>query len=276
MHTCLFALLWLVLAGLPSACSSASEETANPWNETVVIGEWTLRTTRDRDGAGGAFEALHLGQVVLRQTGHAFVLGRQPQELDNSARPLLGPDLTRSGAPHAVFYEWSGGAHCCFTAYVVRLGQFPKILATIPGEHSAPRFVPPDDPEDAWTVEVRDWAFEYWPTSFAASPAPVVRLRWRAGQYRVIRPQPPTKPRDIEALTREIAREFGAGTDADRVPYQFYTTVLDLLYAGETTAAWLLFERAWPDDVPGKAEFREELIQRLNASVYYAAIAGVK
>ncbi|HEY3847733.1 MAG TPA: hypothetical protein VGL95_11525 [Acetobacteraceae bacterium] len=70
------------------------------------------------------------GKQVYMQTGYSFALG-YPLEQDqppDSIKPAPGMDFSGEGVPELLISEWSGGAHCCYTFHLFRLGEnFSKI-----------------------------------------------------------------------------------------------------------------------------------------------------
>src|SRR5579871_3402577 len=79
-------------------------------------------------------EILKAGKRVYMQTGYSFSLG---YALDHDQSPDSlpvppGTDMTGEGTPDLLISEWSGGAHCCYSFHLFRLGGEFKKIQTIP------------------------------------------------------------------------------------------------------------------------------------------------
>jgi hypothetical protein len=44
-----------------------------------------------------------------------------------------GTDINGNGIPDLIVTEWTGGAHCCYTAHVFELGEAFRKIGEIPG-----------------------------------------------------------------------------------------------------------------------------------------------
>jgi hypothetical protein len=162
----------LYLAAMLASISIAASSHAAPKGTVEDVQScagYTIRTYRDLNSGDGSIEIAHGAEVAYERSGFSFRIGVRPN-FPKSLPALIGQDLTASGAPHVVIYEWTGGAHCCIIAHVVRLGRTIAEIATINGKHSDPEFRP-TKPGKAWEVYVRDWTFAYWPHSFAIACA---------------------------------------------------------------------------------------------------------
>jgi hypothetical protein len=53
------------------------------------------------------------------------------------AFPVLGMDVNGDGVPDVVVETYSGGAHCCWTYYVVSLGKYPGLVLKFENDRSA-------------------------------------------------------------------------------------------------------------------------------------------
>lgn len=208
-----------------------------------------------------------LSSFVL--TGHRLRLGRE----QDGGRFGLGEDLNGDGVPELIISEWSGGAHCCMTDYMISLADHPRVLDTIHGRHSDPWWADLDG-DGRPEVAVHDWTFAYWATSFAGSPAPEVILTWRAGRYRpaeALMVAPPPSEEELADLAAWIlaAPEID-GPDGVGI---LMAEVLRLLYSGARDQAWRLFELGWsPSFGEDRARFVTDFRTLLEGSPYWAEI----
>lgn len=150
-------------------------------------------------------------------------------------------------APNLILTGWSGGAHCCYTLHVFSLAP-PLVHQAIAVD---------DNDEVGFLVEgdgpprlrFGDFAFAYWHTSFAESPAPTLVLRfdpatrvYRADFAAMRRDKP-----DEAALAARAAQTGGAPA--------LWGAMLDLIYSGNAPAARHLLDLAWPKGQRGERHF---------------------
>ena len=87
---------------------------------------------------------------------------------------LLGEDVNSDGYPDLVLEGYSGGAHCCWTYYIVSLGPSPRPIREIENERGI-AFV--RDSSGRIEIRTNDGKFDYLFLSHAESPFPAVYLR---------------------------------------------------------------------------------------------------
>jgi hypothetical protein len=81
------------------------------------------------------------------------------------------PDKTGNGIPDIMIDYFSGGAHCCFETYFFDLGDTVKLSEhLLRGDSEGMKIG--RNPKGGLLFEIADYAFAYWLTSFAQSPAP--------------------------------------------------------------------------------------------------------
>ena len=83
--------------------------------------------------------------------------------------PLTGTDINGDGFPEAVIETFSGGAHCCFSTQVYRLGAQPKLLLKKPESNAGGQFKDLDA-DGIQEFITYDDLFVYQYCSYAASP----------------------------------------------------------------------------------------------------------
>jgi hypothetical protein len=95
------------------------------------------------------------------------------------AAPLIEIAYRRDGAraddePDLIVTDYAGGAHCCWTVHVIGLGAMltEDRIAISDSELELDRSVTPP------RLRFHDFAFAYWKSPFADSPAPLVVLAW--------------------------------------------------------------------------------------------------
>lgn len=184
-----------------------------------------------------------------------------------------GKDINGDGRPDLVLEGYSGGAHCCWTYWIVSLAPSPRLAGKIFNETTL-RF---QDLEGDGKTEIvtRDGAFDYFDgLSHAYAPMPTVVLRlegrrlidasarfWKEYEQQIGEARANLNP--------ELLRRFRSGADKDapvedqRTKSTVLEIVLAYLYGGRPEEAWKALEEMWPAD--DRARIRK-LIEDTRAS----------
>ena len=160
----------------------------------------------------GSLEVRRGGRRIYARVseGGKFLIGELFESDTPKERIATGKDITGRGVPNLVVSEWTGGAHCCFSAHVFELGKHFRKIASLDAGHGKLDFQDLDG-DGSLEAILHDWSFAYWPRSFAESPAPRVILRFRDGRYQVapdLMRKPPPPAADLAAKARMV-RESG-------------------------------------------------------------------
>lgn len=198
---------------------------------------------------------------VTPEAVHRLVYVGESPEAKLVGWDLAPRDLTGDGLPEALAAGYSGGAYCCNALFVVDLKSSTRPVITIPGEYSLIHPVDVDG-DGVWELRVRDWSLADGTAAFTSSPAPTVILSLRGGEIRadaVAMRRPPPTEAELRALAESSPRPW-----SDRGPLLvFWEPVVDLLYSDNEREAWMLLDLIWPDGLPGKREFRQDLLGAL-------------
>jgi len=261
-----------MLLPLPLAAQSlGSERVAHD----LPAGAYTLRFLEDPEiGMIDTLQILQGGDLVYEGFFEALVsMLDEPPGSEFGLLPYgFEPDVTGDGRAELVLQSYSGGAHCCFYLSIFELGAEPTLLAEFDGAHAPVQLVELDG-DRALEVQLYDWTFAYWKASFADSPAPRVILDLVEGLYagapELMRLAPPA-PAEIAAqaaAARQVLQSTGKPSSL------LWGPMLDYIYSGQAEAAFLLFEQAWPRDLPGAGAFLVQFGAQLSYSPYWDTIA---
>jgi len=111
----MFGALYLILF---CSCSTTSN-----LREQIQVSEYTVTTSRSPEGG---ILTIANGRVVVHQQTNvagAFYIGPNSPETDVKNLLSLSPgdDINGNRIPDLIVTEWTGGAHCCYSAHVFRI-----------------------------------------------------------------------------------------------------------------------------------------------------------
>lgn len=271
------ALLAAALAapGALPAFSAPAVPDAPPVADEASVGPYVVRVLGSDDEAQGCRVTRDGATVLETPPGFRMRIGRLWGVTDYSVVP--GTDVNADGVPDVTLWDWSGGAHCCFTVTVLSLGDSARVLAELPTRDAGARFTNLDD-DPALEVETAEHVFAYWPGSFASSAAPRVALDWE-GERLVSSAALTHRAVDADsalAVARTLRLELDwsdSGLHAERAA-EVFRGVLELFYAGHPSLGLEYLSLAWPD---GLGAYRDRLLvelgMRLRASPYWERLA---
>jgi hypothetical protein len=214
--------------------------------------------------------------VVTRHDSTVWRLEEHLILVLNSDSLHLPASLIGDGTPEVIVETYSGGAHCCFEYYLVRLGSQFSVLDTI---HGAARFEA--DSLGSLVVHVNDYVFDYWQMPHSDSPLPEVIMKFSAGRFRMARDlmkQPPPDSVSLEKMATEIRgirgwRGYPLQSEFLPAPMVALTAqMVHLIYTGNADAARKLAWAAWPRFLRGEPDFVTDLFTQLRKSPYYGGI----
>jgi len=240
------------------------------WEEqSVVTAEKGGRIKLFMRGGGGDISGFHF----MDDTSEEF------DESDSRSVALVKStrDKTGDGTPDVAIAYYSGGAHCCFSAYFIELGERVRVAADVDGGNVPVNAVGRAQ-GGGLRLETADNTFAYWLVSFADSPLPSITLEFRRGELRpapeLMRKRPPTLAKlrqESRQVRSQLSLEPYKGEEESGFEVAFWGRMLDLLYSGNETLAWQYFDLVWPAKKPGKAIFRADFEKQLNLSWFWRA-----
>lgn len=169
--------------------------------------------------------------------------------------PATGKDINNDGAPDVVFEGYSGGAHCCWTYWIISLGQSPGLARKLCNDRPAE----PKDLDGDGRLEIETWdgRFDYFDDlSHAGSPFPTVILRLNGKELRRVNQ---SFWRMYAAEIRSVRNElnpddlakFRAGerdqSDYEATKQKVLLIVLAYLYGGKEGEALKVLRASWPE-----------------------------
>ncbi len=259
---------------LPSGAPRLERRLVNGYD--VKIRSWEDQSVLTAEKAGRV--KLFMRGGVNGVGGFHFMDDTSDVESDKRSVALIKatPDKTGDGAPDVAVSYFSGGAHCCFNAYFVELGERVKVAADVDGGN-VPVSAVGRAPGGGLRLETADNTFAYWIVSFAESPLPSIILEFRGGELRpapeaMRKPAPPLAKLQSEArlVRSQLGLEPYKGEEESGLAVAFWGRMLDLLYSGNEQLAWQYLDLAWPVRKPGKATFRADFERQLSKSWFWS------
>jgi len=192
---------------------------------------------------------------------------------DDAALKLIQPgpaDVNGDGAPDEVFEGYSGGAHCCWTYWIVSLGARAGPLATLKNQ-SPVTFV--GGQEGKTDIQTSDGSFDYFDClSHAESPLPAVFLRLEGRAFKDVGSEHgPYYEKQVQEARHSVSsaelNQFRAVKNRDEMCSDepraamplVLTIVLAYLYGAQPQQAWKALDEIWPPF--DRARIRAEILK---------------
>ncbi len=253
----------------------ASPATATVQGDTH-IGPYLVQVTADSIDAHDVLVVRAGGRSLFRIDNFLRLrLSGPVQDPRVSISP--GTDISGDGIPDLVVFGWSGGAHCCFVAWVLSLGEEFRVLAEVTGGDVEPIFRQMDD-DTALEVQVVDGAFAYWPRSFGGSPSVRVALDWAGDRlHPSVELTATLQPTAAEVISDADRIRTDPGWQTQMEPYDaVFSRALELLYSGHEDLAASFIDSAWGGTRSGEVQLVMEFGQRLERSIYHGRLENAR
>lgn len=217
--------------------------------------------------------------------------------------PPAGTDLDGDGIPDLLLYDFSGGAHCCYSVKHIICSDPPVFKAQILGTHSEPTYKDLDG-DGLYEMMVGDASYAYWNACYADSPQPLVIYRiCPGGRYEMAGDLMRLKAFSRDAIEKNVAelrhrlsridiwlrksenthrpgrklteeeekddRFFGSScwsNDHIRIHPFVWDFLLSLIYSGQVEQAVEVLNAIWPKNKPGKEDFAYDLLDMIRSS----------
>ena len=186
-------------------------------------------------------------------------------------------DIDGEGHPELVVQTYSGGAHCCFEYYILRLGDAVEEVIHIRGGNAMINFIDLNE-DGVLEIETRDDTFAYWHNSYADSPKAPILLEYEGGEYVLAnRKYSEFLLKDMQRLEERL-QEIKGGIPVEeegflwdfesRIPALLLGIMLDNIYTGRADRALTLFAE-YPMGKEDRELFVEDFLQTLLESRYW-------
>jgi len=260
--------------GMRAAYSAAGDETSLIiGQDEETYGEYLVQiTNHENEGVLDIYKSGRLLYSLHNPSNFSFVNITEGRNY----LILMGPDITGDSIPDLVISEWSLGAHCCYTFHIFEIGDTFRHVQSIEAGSSESAYFANLDGSPGYEFVMNDWTFAYWYTSFAESPAPQVVLTFNGTSYVFARefmkkdPASETRLREAAESIREMD-DWRMGVP----PRELWVQMIDLIYSGNMTQAFKLFDLAWPGNVGGKDDMLLDFKARLKESPFYQEILSI-
>jgi hypothetical protein len=223
------------------------------------------------------------GKRIYKRIGRGFALGYylQQDQPPDSVPMTPGLDISGEGQPELLVSEWSDrNAHCCLTFHLFRLGERFKEIQSIPlydADESA--FVRRDGVKGLVLNSYDYSAFAYFPFDFASSPAGHVLLSFQDGRFKLdlghMKANAPTQD-ELDRCAARFKANSAWGDRADPQPMGLWYYATDLIYSGNSQAAWDLLDKGWGGNKKSELKYLSEYKRRFANSVYYPQLLALQ
>lgn len=169
---------------------------------------------------------------------------------------LAGQDVNGDGNPDLVLEGYSGGAHCCWTYYIVSLGDQPGLLTKFENERGAGFVV--NKNTGRMEIHALDGAFDYFDEfAHASSPFPDVYLRLEGrklldiSQEHLVDYDKSTTKLKAEISAKDLAVFLQAENRDEKIGWENVSAnvvkiVQAYLYSGRKAQAHATLRKMWP------------------------------
>jgi hypothetical protein len=199
-------------------------------------------------------------------------------------------DFDTDGRPNVIIKSYSGGAHCCDTYFFIELSD-PISVQELHTGNAGLQWLGDIDKDGRDEFLTQDDCFSYWNECYAGSPQPEVVLEYGKDDRVVVDPTamkkvPPAQKElgiwahELNIKIRELYMrclrstprnqvENTMASNGENLPTEMWGVMLDLLYTGNEKEAWAFFNQCWPDNIPGKEDFKKEFLEQLETSPFW-------
>jgi hypothetical protein len=195
-------------------------------------------------------------EAIIRSPQGKIVFEYQDWDLEIDS--ITGKDVNGDGFPDAVFAAFSGGAHCCWTYFIVSLGKDPGLLAKFENNSSAS--FKSLGKNAKVEILIRDGTFdEFFGLGHPFSPLPLLIVRLNGSQFEDVGSQfwsiykgeiqqarGKLKDSDLRKFLRSNPTEIHDDTSCLATESHILKIALYYLYAGRPKESRATLNTLWP------------------------------
>lgn len=230
---------WAMLAGIYAAPASALEQS------TWQVGDYQVQLQASGESIFDANDCIR----VRKGAKELYKKCEGRLKLGTSATPLTNiTDLTGDQIPDLLFTSYTGGAHCCWTLYLVQLGDEVREVQTLELAHSEGVQLHNIDADAALELTgFADWAYAYKYVGFASSFARTsvwqpVGDHFELDTSSLIEPALSSAEFKLQVQAFKASEEMSYGA----LPNALIWTALKLATAGHLAQAKALVQQSQP------------------------------
>lgn len=205
-----------------------------------------------------------------------------PEDLNDATGHLVarnGQDLTGDTTADVIVYEHLASRNCCLNIYLLELGTKPRIVGKIDSRFDLSPTYYRAQSSKAIGIHTKDYTFGGWGSSDFSVPAPrIFVLLGRSGlrldsKKMKEAPQSLAVMQDRAAVVRADLEKTESTHRAQDLPQSLISSVLGLIYGGNSDRVSVFLDLSWPPGRPGKELFWSDVLATLKKSPYAKDLA---
>ena len=226
---------------------------------------------------GDKFSISHYGTELFNASGAVNLY-----DADN-LKPI--ENIAYIKHPFIIVSEYSGGAHCCYSLYIISMDMQCKVLAEFSGGSNEVKIEKLFTEALNYRIKLSD-EYSYDFGSFSTSPHPQVILHFNKDMYHVAIDEmraPPLTSQELEKIIVDIKAQNYSNFKYKSPKIEAYQSnneyfaktlkvIFDLIYCGQSSQARELIDRTWPSDAASKLLFISDIQEILRKRDYYEAL----
>jgi len=181
--------------------------------------------------------------------------------------------LNVDGMPALIASEWSGGAHCCFTYFLIALEPMPKVTQTLDLSDGQGNL---KTCGELICLDFFDYTFAYWRGPFVDSIGAPIITSLRDGRFNfdfdlMRKPYVEVSDKTISKIKQAFFKAE-QGEDIGIAYRMLSQELLNLIYSGHADRTSALLKRVWTQNTVSSTQhsFEIEFITELKKSQYWA------
>lgn len=196
---------------------------------------------------------------------------------------IYAKDINNDGYNEIVTAGFTGKGNCCTHLTVHSLRS--KIAEIGRFKLGKVRDFYLEDIDKDSLLEIISWDANFieWNTSFDNSPKPLLIWKWHNNGYRlanfkfsdyILDKTDKNETKELKSLIKKrVNEEYDPNHKYLKYPpSKLWGIMLDYIYAGKPEKAESIFNKYWPEKIPGKEDFYKKFQEHLKESNYWSAL----